>query len=724
MRAVDRVLTALLAATIAIAGAAPASGQTVVLQESFSTWPPAGWTFATAGCGGWSSANPSVYPNYTGGSGAFAASSGDQCSGAVDASMTTPGFSLPGGATQATLTFRQDFYPAADTSDTGEVDISSDGGGTWTPLVTQVGVPSRGPAVVSADLTSYIGSGGLLVRFHFTTGGPNWWWQIDDVNVAALTCTSPPAPQIAGGSSGCAVPGAVLSTGAYAAYQWQQGGADIAGANQQTFSASESGTYSVRVADTSGCSGTSQPFPVTVNPSATAPGVAVSGGGCSSSSALLTATGGGPFSSYRWTHGGQIIPGETGAGYTASQTGWYAVQGVTADGCSAASAGTYVVVENPSPVISGAATGCGGVALSAPPFATYAWNLEGQPIPGATSQTYNAVTSGDYTVTGTTAEGCGATSPPKSVAVAAALDIAAQPQGQVVPPGQTMTFSVTMSGAGPFTYQWYQGGSGDVSQPVAGAIGPSYTTPPVSANSRYWVRVWGGGCSADSTTANALVCAAAILTGQPQSRTISSGQTATLTVGAEAASAGTVRASSLSSPLMYQWYVGQSGDTSGPISGADAPSYTTPPLTSTTSYWASATNGCTTTDSLTATITVSSSVSFTSPDHVTFTAGAFGSFTVTTAGTPPVDSITLNGALPGGVGFVDNGNGTGTLSGTPAGPGTYPLVFTAANGVGAPVQQTFTLEVDPASIPALGGIGIVILLLSLAVAGALLARRA
>jgi hypothetical protein len=48
------------------------------------------------------------------------------------------------------------------------------------------------------------------------------------------------------------------------------------------------------------------------------------------------------------------------------------------------------------------------------------------------------------------------------------------------------------------------------------------------------------------------------------------------------------------------------------------------------------------------------------------------------------------------VSFVDNGNGTGTLSGPP-GPGTggsYPITFTAANGVLPDAVQNFTLIVN------------------------------
>ena len=72
----------------------------------------------------------------------------------------------------------------------------------------------------------------------------------------------------------------------------------------------------------------------------------------------------------------------------------------------------------------------------------------------------------------------------------------------------------------------------------------------------------------------------------------------------------------------------------------------------------------------------------TSADSTTFTVGTVGTFTVTTTGFP-TSALSETGALPTGVTFVDNGDGTATLAGTPdAGTGgTYPLTITAANGV-------------------------------------------
>ena len=114
----------------------------------------------------------------------------------------------------------------------------------------------------------------------------------------------------------------------------------------------------------------------------------------------------------------------------------------------------------------------------------------------------------------------------------------------------------------------------------------------------------------------------------------------------------------------------------------------------------SAANGVSTSDQQSFTLTVDEAPSITSSDATTFTTGTSGSFTVTTSGFPGgagVSSISDGGAvLPGGVTFTDNGNGTATISGTPAAGsgGTYPLPLTASNGVSPDAQQTFTLNVD------------------------------
>ena len=95
----------------------------------------------------------------------------------------------------------------------------------------------------------------------------------------------------------------------------------------------------------------------------------------------------------------------------------------------------------------------------------------------------------------------------------------------------------------------------------------------------------------DATTSGT-GCAAPSITSQPQGRSIPSGQAATLSVAASG-----------NDPLSYQWYQGASGNTSLPV-GTNASSFTTPVLTTTTSYWVRVSNSCGHADSLAATVVV------------------------------------------------------------------------------------------------------------------------
>jgi large repetitive protein len=108
----------------------------------------------------------------------------------------------------------------------------------------------------------------------------------------------------------------------------------------------------------------------------------------------------------------------------------------------------------------------------------------------------------------------------------------------------------------------------------------------------------------------------------------------------------------------------------------------------------------------------SSPAAFTSANSATFTRGFAGAFTPAASGSPtPV--ITESGALPAGVTFSG-----GVLSGTPTVSGTFPITFTATNGIEAAAKQPFTLTVTtavpsvtsvaPAAGPSAGGTSVVI----------------
>jgi predicted outer membrane repeat protein len=153
-----------------------------------------------------------------------------------------------------------------------------------------------------------------------------------------------------------------------------------------------------------------------------------------------------------------------------------------------------------------------------------------------------------------------------------------------------VTFTVTASGYG-LRYQWYLGNSGDVSQPITGATGNSYTTPELGTTASYWVRVENALGFVDSQTATATVVPI-IITVQPASTVAAIGATATLSVTASGKG------------LTYQWYQGASGDMTHPMEGANQPVFTTPALSETSSFWVKVTGVYGMLDSDAATVTV------------------------------------------------------------------------------------------------------------------------
>ena len=103
-------------------------------------------------------------------------------------------------------------------------------------------------------------------------------------------------------------------------------------------------------------------------------------------------------------------------------------------------------------------------------------------------------------------------------------------------------------------------------------------------------------------------------------------------------------------------------------------------------------NGTLPNASQTFTLTVTQPPAFTSASSASFTIATAGSFTISTSGFPTA-AITESGALPGGVSFTDNHDGTAKLAGTPAAGGVFSLILTANNGVTPNATQSFTLTV-------------------------------
>ena len=151
----------------------------------------------------------------------------------------------------------------------------------------------------------------------------------------------------------------------------------------------------------------------------------------------------------------------------------------------------------------------------------------------------------------------------------------------------TMTVAgiIRGGGGGGVQFQWYAGTSVNPSAATAisGATSSSYTVSGLAAGSthQYFCRVIAStntSYTADSTTATVSAFApVSILTG-PASSLIAPGQTKLLTVNVSGTSPN------------FQWYQGVSGDTSTPV-GSDSPSFTTPVLSTNTSYWVLVYNG-------------------------------------------------------------------------------------------------------------------------------------
>lgn len=341
-------------------------------------------------------------------------------------------------------------------------------------------------------------------------------------------------------------------------YEWRESGIPISGATNASYTASTSGTYTLRVYSSATCFSTSTPIVVTINPLPNVVTTPAAGAAtfCQNGTTILTAATGANLT-YQWSFNGNPINGGTNYNYSAGNAGTYSVAiNNTQTGCSATSGNIVLsqVAAPSAPVITGAVTTiCAGdsTLLSTTPVAglTYQWRLGSTAINGATNASVYAKLAGNYTIVATNAAGCTAVSNAIAMTVNGITNTATTPAAGNASfcPNSPLLLKLTTTALNQ-TYQWNLNGA-----PISGATNAQYAAGTAGT---YTITITSTqtGCSATSgnIVLTALPLPTVSITG---TNSICAGDSATLTATAPTA-------------FTYQWQ-----QTGANLSGATNATY-------------------------------------------------------------------------------------------------------------------------------------------------------
>jgi uncharacterized repeat protein (TIGR01451 family) len=525
----------------------------------------------------------------------------------------------------------------------------------------------------------------------FVTSCPT---QTNSVNVAISNPTATIAAS--GATTFCQGGSVTLTANNGASWLWSNG------ATTQSVVISASETLTVTVTDAAGCSATSAPTSVTVNP---APTATITAGGpttfCDGGSVTLNAPAG--MSSYSWSNGANT------PSIVVTQSGSYSVSITDASGCSANSAAISVTVLPPPAATitaSGPTTFCdgGNVTLTAPAgMTTYAWSN------GASTQSIVVNDSNTYSVTVTNASGCSATS-------AAVTTTELAPASVTITGPSTACGSASLdAGAGWVSYLW---NTSATTQSITVTTSGTYSVTVTDAN----------GCQVSDTHVINVTAAPPVTISGPASTCATT--PVTLDAGSGYAS--------------YSW---NTGATTQAITASTSGTYTVT-VTDANGCVGSASHVLTVNPTPNATITASGPTTFCDGGSVTLTAPPAATYawsngeqtqsiTVTASGTfivtvtdgngctatsapksvsvNPNASVTITGpstacsttpaVLDAGAGFASylwsNGATTQTINVTAS--GTYSVTVTNAGGCSATDTHTVTVTPTPTAIVTASG---------------------
>lgn len=439
-------------------------------------------------------------------------------------------------------------------------------------------------------------------------------------------------------------------------YQWRKGGSSIGGATASTLSfnsiaVSDTGSYDVVVSNGVG-SATSSAATLTVSAATVAPTITTPPGSIVATVGapvtFTAAANGSPAPTFQWQKNGVNVPGATSSSLSftsvaVSDAGSYTVIATNSAGSATSVAATLTVnvpaiapsitAQPVSSTVTAGNSASFSVSASGTAPLTYQWSKDGSVLTGATSSTYTLgsaqlADAGSYTVVvGNTAGSVASNAATLSVTAApVAPSISTHPQSTTVTTGNSVQFSVVAAGTAPLSYQWKKNGTA-----LSGATAAVFTlnSAALSDAADYTVVITNLAGSATSSVATLTVTAAptppAIST-QPQSATVTAGNTVTFTV----VSIG-------SAPLSYQW-----SKNGSPISGATSASLSLSnvQIGAAADYTVVVTNSAGSATSNPATLVVNAALIApsidTAPQSATVSAGSPAAFTVAASGSAPL----------------------------------------------------------------------------------------
>ncbi len=371
-------------------------------------------------------------------------------------------------------------------------------------------------------------------------------------------------------------------------YQWLLNNNPIASATSSSHIISgttSNGSYSCRIIF-NGCTATSTPQSVTINPQ---PTVSISAAGsstiCSGKSIVLNSSVSPTTAiSYQWLRGGVEILGATQASFTATQAGVYSLRvTINSTSCAQVSSNSITVVVNPLPTISITSLPidgniCSGsnftLTASNTTYSSYSWERNAVPISGANQITYSGGLNGTYRLRVVDANGC------EAISNEVVISIIGLPSVTITPSGTTeicngLSTTLTANLLANHTYRWYKNN----------VLLPGFTNNTLSANEQgafFAEAVSQSGCVGKSNTVNVVVNPVPVFTVNSVAPEICQGRSTVLTV------------SSSQAGLTYSW-----APATGLSTTAGASVTASPGTTTTYTITATDSKGCKSTNTVT-----------------------------------------------------------------------------------------------------------------------------